>query len=168
MRASEPHRKTDDLTSPTTGLVGEQVVRYLTERKLTLASRTLTPVSVVAVLVEGDAASQRRLGALLRATLRQSDSIGSLSDRFVGFILDDTTETGAVWAAERVRSSLGGLAPEIRPVTSFGVACYPTHAFGPDDLWKTAAQAAVDGRRLGRNRIEVARVVEQLEAGRDR
>lgn len=167
MRAREPHRQTDDLTDPVTGLVGEQVMRYLTERKLALASRTLTPISVVAVLVEGDHAGRRRLGALLRATLRRSDSIGSVGDRFVGFVLDDTTETGAVWAAERVRSSLGGLAPEMRPVASFGVACYPTHAFDPDELWQAAARAALDGRRLGRNRIEVARVVE-LETGRDR
>jgi hypothetical protein len=160
VRASKVHPDSDELIETDTGLVCSAAFRYLTARKLELASRTLTPLSGMAIMVDGDAANRRRVGALLRATVRQADSIGALGGQFVGVLLDDTTETGGVWAAERVRSALAGLAVALRPTASFGVACYPTHALDGASLWTAAGRAALSGRRLGKNRIEVARIGE--------
>ena len=153
-----PHSPHDPnaLAEPDTGLVRAPVLIYLLERKLALSGRTLVPLTLIAVWVDGDAAVRGRVGAVVADTLRGADSLGALDDSHLGLVLDDTAHTGGVWAAERIRTRLAARSTGGGSATAFGVACYPTHAFDAAGLVAAATDAAAHGRRLGPNRIEVA------------
>jgi GGDEF domain-containing protein len=167
VRAPHPHHDLTALTEPDTGLVRAPVLLYLLERKLALSGRTLVPLTLVAMRVDGGSDARARVGALVAATLRSADSVGALDASHLAMLLDDTAETGGVWAAERVRTELAaelgavrggqaGRGDEQPTEVSFGVACYPTHAVDVDGLVAAALEAVAAGRQHGPNRIEVA------------
>ena len=98
------------------------------------------------------------LTRVMQNTLRDSDTICMLRDGVLAAVLDDTSETGAVWAADRIRRSLLET-PACEVVTvSAGLACYPSHAMDADDLMNEAERALHTARSLGPGRIEVATI----------
>jgi two-component system cell cycle response regulator len=74
----------------------------------------------------------------------------------IGAILEDTPESGAVWAAERVRGTLLGSPVGDALTISAGVACYPSHALGAAELVSQAGRALDEARRHGADRVEIA------------
>src|SRR6266404_4576309 len=64
---------------------------------------------------------------ILRDTLRESDTVCRLGVASFGVILEDTSEAGGVWAAERLRTALVRQRDALVRLAA-GVAAYPTHA----------------------------------------
>ncbi len=148
----------------TTGLYDERYFAVLVQQQVAAARRSLRPISVVIFEIDGlhaaDAVTRDQalgvVGDVVRRTLRESDSACRLGDLMVGAILEDTSETGAVWAAERVRGTLLGSPVGDSLTVSAGVACYPTHALGAAELVAQAGKALDEARRRGADRVETA------------
>jgi diguanylate cyclase (GGDEF)-like protein len=97
-----------------------------------------------------------RFGDILRNTLRDSDIACRLGNSVFGLILEDTAESGAVWATERLQIALS---TEDRPPSQMvaGVASYPNHGLAAQDVLSRAQDA------LGRARTTVASGMGQVE-----
>ena len=134
------------------------------QQQVAAARRSLRPISVVIFEIDGlhgsDGITRDQalgvVGDVVRRTLRESDSACRLGELMIGAILEDTSETGAVWAAERVRGTLLGSPVGDSLTVSAGVACYPTHALGAAELVAQAGKALDEARRRGADRVETA------------
>jgi diguanylate cyclase (GGDEF)-like protein len=154
----------DHAFDQTTGLYDERYFAVLVQQQVAAARRSLRPISVVIFEIDGlhgsdDVTRDQALGVVgdvVRRTLRESDSACRLGELMIGAILEDTAETGAVWAAERVRGTLLGSPVGDSLTVSAGVACYPTHALGAAELVAQAGKALDEARRRGADRVETA------------
>ena len=72
-----------------------------------------------------------------------------------GVILEDTSEAGGVWAAERLRAALVRQRDALVRLAA-GVAAYPTHALEADEVLSRARGALESARASGSSRVEVA------------
>ena len=154
----------DMVFDATTGLLDERFFPVIVQQRVAAARRQLQPLSIVLFEIDGfaDASEGVRsdaltaLGEVIRKTLRECDSACRIGDLMAAAILEDTTEAGAVWAAERVRSALAHN-PSGRSLTlSAGVACYPSHALGAPELVAMAGKALESARSRGRDHVEIA------------
>ena len=161
LRSSLPRLSTND---PVTGLVDRSYFRVTLGQRVASARRHLQPLSLVVIELDGfeRARPERRdqalrvLGAALRRTLRECDTACRYSDTAVAALLEDTPESGAASAAERVRKAVTG-SPTGRSFTiSAGIACYPSHALDAHDLLRRSVQALAAARAAGRDRVEIA------------
>ena len=155
----------DHLTDATTGLLAEGWFVVALESRLAGARRNLRPVAVVVLdVVVGLAhdrpapADPRRVAAAVTATIREADDAFRLRDGVFGLLLDDTTDTGAMWTAERVRDAITGVEPDA--VLWAGVACYPAHGLTTEEVLDRADAALDAAREWRQHRIEVAASVE--------
>ena len=128
--------------------------------------RHLQPLSLVVFELDGfeRARPERRdqalrlLGSAIRRTLRECDTACRYGDAAVAALLEDTPESGAAAAAERVRKAVT-MSPTGRSFTlSAGIACYPSHALDAHDLLRRSVQALAAARAAGRDRVEIAGV----------
>lgn len=100
---------------------------------------------------------------VLRRSFRSIDSVGRFGgEEFVVFLADTTLE-GALDAARRFRLALentpiqdGEEALPLVQTVSVGVAVYPQHGAGLDELLGAADQALYAAKRMGRNRVVLA------------
>ncbi len=69
-------------------------------------------------------------------------------------LLEDTTDAGATWTAERIRMALAEIEPDA--VMWAGVACYPAHGLNTEEVLDRADQALDSAREWRQHRIEVA------------
>lgn len=150
---------------PVSGLLSPKYFPPTLERRVALARRQLRPLSLLILRVDSyDQASPEArdhamgvLGAALRQTLRDSDTICKIDELEAGVLLEDTPEAGAVWATERVRSLLaGGPAGDIFTLSA-GIASYPSHALNAHELLSRAQRALAWAQSQGRDRVEIAR-----------
>ncbi|MCD9625414.1 GGDEF domain-containing protein [Rhabdothermincola salaria] len=155
----------DHLTDATTGLLAEGWFVVALESRLAGARRNLRPVAVVVLdVVVGLSggrpapADPRRVAAAVTATIREADDAFRLRDGVFALLLDDTTDTGAMWTAERVRDAIAGVEPDA--VLWAGVACYPAHGLTTDEVLDRADTALDAAREWRQHRIEVATSVE--------
>ncbi len=159
-----PREKAEQAFDPSSGLYDERFFAVLVQQQVAAARRSLRPISVVIFELDSvaDAPEETReaalatMGDVIRRTFRESDSACRLGDVMIGAILEDTPETGAVWAAERVRGTLLGTPNGDILTVSAGVACYPSHALGAAELVQQAGRALEEARRHGADRVEVA------------
>ncbi len=155
---------------PETGLPGQAFFDLAVRGRVAAARRHLWPISVVLIdlrLQEGMDEGEDRTNAmnqfvgLLRQTLRESDMACKLGENSFGLILDDTSEEGGVWTAERLQIALAKNATNVRQIAA-GVATYPTHALHADEILKRAntalARAAATASGDGLGHVEVAHV----------
>lgn len=169
--ADDPRREyLDTVIDPVTNCPDVRAFSVLIDRKMALARRTLNPLSVVAIEVDRFAslgehdgrAAIRHVAQVTRATLRESDTVCVVAPGVLAAMLDHTSESGAVWAATRLRSQVDlrsgatiGLVGV--PVTvSMGVASYPMHALDAGGLCDMAFTALALATEMGPSRIEVA------------
>ncbi len=153
----------NSLLAPVTGLPDERAYALLVERKLAHARRSLNPLSLISIALdeyEYMTESELRVATLVTArvvnsTLRYSDTLCDLGGVFIA-ILDDTPDSGAIWAANRVRATLSRERQSINVTLSMGVATYPTHALEGNQLHAEVVSALEVARSLGPERIEVA------------
>lgn len=163
-RANSPREKAEQAFDPSTGLYDERYFAVLVQQQVAAARRSLRPISVVIFELDGladapDAERERALatmGDVIRQTFRESDTACRLGDTMIGAILEDTAETGAVWAAERVRGTLLATPDGDVLTVSAGVACYPSHALGAAELVQQSGRALEEARRQGTDRVEIA------------
>ena len=147
-----------------TGLLDERVFVVSFERKVAAARRHLRPLSLVLLDLGTElplhpyerVRALTRFGDVLRNTLRDSDIACRLGNSVFGLILEDTAESGAVWATERLQMALS---TEDRPPSQMvaGVASYPNHGLAAQDVLSRAQDA------LSRARVAVASGMGQVE-----
>jgi diguanylate cyclase (GGDEF)-like protein len=145
---------------PDTGLLGEHYFELALEHRIATARRQLQPVALLLLSLEVDGRARHEQAVttfadILRATLRESDTVCRLGFNEFGVVLEDTSEAGGVWAAERLRTALVRQGePGVR--LAAGVAAYPTHALDADEVMARAARALDSARASGSSRVEVA------------
>lgn len=149
---------------PVSGLIHRTFFRLTLTQRVASARRHLQPLSLVLLELDGFERARpekrddalRLLGSVLQDTLRECDSACRYGDNIVAGLLEDTPESGAAAAAERVRKALT-LSPSGRKFTlSAGIACYPSHALDADDLLNRSVAALASARAAGKDRVEIA------------
>jgi two-component system cell cycle response regulator len=153
----------DPLTDDLTGLFSESFFGVALDSRVAAARRHLRPVAVILIeVVEGLPADSPEItdatvvAEAITATLRESDTACRLEQGEFALLLEDTPENGAIWTVERIRRHLAENNPNL--TLWAGVACYPAHAFSPDDLLTAANAALISAREWRQDRIEVALV----------
>ena len=158
-------------TDSLTGLPNKRAVADTLKRMVAQAARTMSPLSLLVLDLDhfkalndsfghqvGDQALAS-VGAALRSALRDSDFAGRNGGEEFAVLLPDTSLTGALATAEKIRASiedisLAGL--DLVITASIGVSVYPDHAVGSERLERLADSALFVAKRSGRNRVEVA------------
>ena len=153
----------DPLTDETTGLFSENFFLVALDSRVAAARRHLRPVAVVLLeVVEGlpaDTPETTDAGIVaeaIRTTLREADTACRLHNGEFALLLEDTPENGAIWTVERIRRYLAERSSNL--TLWAGVACYPAHAFAPQELITAAGTALASAREWRQDRIEVALV----------
>jgi diguanylate cyclase (GGDEF)-like protein len=154
------------LVDPETGLPDDHFFDLAVDGRVAAARRHLWPVAVVLVEIgieEADARHRRDaivgFTNVMRRTLREADVACRLGPTTFGLVLEDTSEEGGVWTAERLQIALARDPARVRTLAA-GVACYPTHGLRADEVLARAKSAlsracSTDpGRGLGQ--VEVA------------
>ncbi|HEX9530738.1 MAG TPA: diguanylate cyclase [Acidimicrobiales bacterium] len=151
-----------------TGLPDGRFFDLAVDSRVAAARRHLWPMTVVLLEIglAPDVHSERAqtdalagFAALMRQTLREADIACRTGPRSFGLLLEDTSEEGGVWTAERLQAALSRDVSRICRLTA-GVAAYPSHGLsGPHILLQARqalhrASAVAPGRGLGR--VEVA------------
>jgi diguanylate cyclase (GGDEF)-like protein len=149
-----------------TGLPDDRFFSLAVDGRVATARRHLWPVAIVLLEVGADGDGRHRRDAVaafagvMRRTLREADVACRLGPHTFGLVLDDTSEEGGVWTAERLQIALARDPAPVRSLAA-GVASYPTHGLRADEVMaraKAALQRACEtdpGRGLGQ--VEVAR-----------
>lgn len=164
----QPAREeTPGLMDLESGLPDRRFFELAVEGRVAAARRHLWPVTVVlfeATFTSGrdgvpTAKCVRDLAGLIRATLRESDIACRIGPRSFGVVLEDTSEEGGVWTAERLQAATSHHKALVSRLAA-GVASYPTHGLLSDDVLGraqaalTRACASAQGHGLGQ--VEVA------------
>jgi GGDEF domain-containing protein len=142
------------------GLLSEHFLSTTLRGRVTAARNALRPMALVLFEVletEGGRATVPvavdEVAPLVRRSLRDTDLAGHAGPGTFACILEDTSEDGAVWTAERLRRRLGE-GHERR--FHAGVAAYPSHGLTAEELEEKAQAALVAARDWATDRIEVA------------
>ncbi len=100
----------------------------------------------------------RSVGTVILREMREVDVACRLGGEEFGVIMPETGLAGAIRACERLRRATAEMAvPGVGAVTmSVGVAVFPDHAGGRDDLVDLAYAALARAKAQGRNRVDVA------------
>jgi two-component system cell cycle response regulator len=158
VESSEP---VDALTDPSTGLFSESFFNVALDSRVAAARRHLRPVAIILLeVVEGlphsdpTEADVEIVAESIRVTLREADTACRLRNGYFALLLEDTPENGAIWTVERIRRQLLGAKQGL--TLWAGVACYPAHAFSPDEIMRAAETALESAREWRQDRIEVA------------
>jgi diguanylate cyclase (GGDEF)-like protein/putative nucleotidyltransferase with HDIG domain len=118
----------------------------------------------------GDAALQA-IGRMLEEDRRGSDVPGRIGGEEFALVLPGTGARDGYLVAERLRAQVAAaFASQTIPLTmSFGVASYPAHAKGQDELMRAADDALYAAKALGRDRsvVHSAEIRGILAARRD-
>jgi diguanylate cyclase (GGDEF)-like protein len=150
-----------DVRDADTGLLGEQYFELALEHRIAAARRQLQPVALLLLALDADGTEEYRQDALaefattLRETLRESDTVCRIGPDQFGVVLEDTSEAGGVWAAERLRTALIRKGESLVRLSA-GVAAYPTHALEANEVLIRATRALEAARASGSSRVEVA------------
>jgi diguanylate cyclase (GGDEF)-like protein len=152
----------ESVRDPETGLLGEHYFELALEHRIATARRQLQPVALLLLAVDADAAGEEYrqeaiagFAGILRQTLRESDTACRIGPYSFGVVLEDTSEAGGVWAAERLRTALVRKGDSLVRLSA-GVAAYPTHALEAPEVLARATTALASARASGSSRVEVA------------
>lgn len=165
-----PEMPDHTVIDPVTELPDGRYFEVAVESRVAAARRHLWPVSIVLVQLgfgdnnESQDSRNRSLksfAGVMRQTLREADIACRINDTTFGLILEDTSEEGGVWTAERLQIALAHDSTTIRKLVA-GVAAYPTHGLFSKDVLVRAraalnrASSTPAGHGLGQ--VEVAHV----------
>jgi diguanylate cyclase (GGDEF)-like protein/putative nucleotidyltransferase with HDIG domain len=154
--------KTDWLT----GVMNRRGLQDALEAELARTARRPAPVTLLIIDLDnfkllndehghgaGDEAL-RSIGAILKATKRETDAVGRLGGEEFALLLPDTDQHGGYLLAERLRAAVqtDRVLAATETTISIGVATHPHHATGAGDLLRAADQAMYAAKHLGRNR----------------
>ncbi len=157
--------ETDPLIDQSTGLFSENFFLVALDSRIAAARRHLRPVAIVILqVVEGLPTSDPVptkadiVTEAIKTTLREADTACRLRNGDFALLLEDTPENGAIWTVERIRRYLADRNANL--TLWAGVACYPAHAFGPNEVLEAADTALEAAREWRQDRIEVAMVAQ--------
>ena len=125
--------------------------------RMTAARRFLKPLAVAQVLVSNADESDdsvAKLSAAVLDTLRNCDTAYVMGRGHLALVLEDTPESGAIWAVERIRRNLMDTDDEL--TVWAGIACYPAHGMDSDEIITQCQDALVRAQEWPQDRIEVA------------
>ncbi|HEY0835508.1 MAG TPA: diguanylate cyclase [Azospirillum sp.] len=160
-------------TDPLTGLANRREFLAAAERELVRVRRYDRPAAVLMVDIDhfkrindthGHAAGDealRRVAAICRDLLRESDLIGRLGGEEFGILLPETDVAAAREAAERLRAALAGAdirRPDggaMRLTASIGIAACTATDSSIGQALSRADDALYHAKGQGRNRVEV-------------
>lgn len=155
---------------PETGLPDGHWFELTVESRVAAARRHLWPVTIVlldlSLSIDPQSVAGRKevlagFAALMRQTLREADIACRIGDTSFGLVLEDTSEEGGVWTAERLQIALAREGMRVRRLAA-GVASYPTHGLRADDVLARAqlalARACASQPDHGIGQVEVATV----------
>lgn len=169
----------DVRTDPKTGLLNMRGWREVAEREMNRASRDDVSCALLMVDLDhfksindtwghpaGDDVLEYVAHALRSAT-RPSDVIGRFGGEEFVLLLPDADTTEAEAAGERIRQTIselhvpttdkrGGPVAISNRTTSVGIAVYPVHATGLDDLLQAADAAVYEAKEGGRDQVRLA------------
>lgn len=155
----------DALTDTSTGLYSEGYFTVALDARIASARRELRPLSVVLleVMTGLDTGHVRPadpvpVATAITALQGPEDTACRLNLGGFALILEDTPESGAIWAVERLRRSLASSSGH--QTLWAGIACYPAHGFAPNDLLVAAEAALEQAREWRQDRIEIASATE--------
>jgi diguanylate cyclase (GGDEF)-like protein len=158
-------------TDGLTGLPNKRAVKDSVKRMTAHASRTITPLSAIALDLDhfkqiNDSYGHDRgddvlaaVGAVLSETVRTSDFVGRNGGEEFIVLLPDTDAEQAAVAAEKIRAAITeiNVAGIDRKITaSMGIASIPQHAGDSDQLVRSADRALYVAKTNGRDRTEIA------------
>ena len=162
------------MADPLTGLYNMRFFDPLLEREMAVSAREGWPVSLIMVDIDhfkpfndthghpaGDEAL-RSFANLLRANLRDSDTVARYGGEEFVILLHDADLAGAAALAEKLRVEVENLVVMLGPAryarltASFGVASTATHGHDRMALVSIADQALYQAKDAGRNRVVVA------------
>jgi len=153
-----------------TGLANRRFFMESASRYLTLATRSSTPFAMIALDVDhfkrindtvghaGGDAALRRLGVILRSTLRPSDLVGRIGGDEFAILLPDTDVGTAISTADRLRHAIEQEDTEGIPLftVSLGVAATVGKDVTTDHLLAEADAALYQAKNTGRNRVSLS------------
>jgi diguanylate cyclase (GGDEF)-like protein len=168
------------MTDPLTRLYNSRWLRDAGERDLARAAREGKPLALLLTDLDhfkrvndgaGHAAGDlvlQRVAARLRATVRGADAVVRLGGEEFVALLQDCDADGAAVVAEAIRVAVREITlPEgcglARLTASIGIASYPEHAGGLDQLLAAADRAMYEAKQAGRDRV--IRAAAPVEAG---
>ena len=164
LELSTPNRARSIIDSET-GLPDGRFFEVGLENRVAAARRHLWPVTVVLLDVSPAAGDGRHPGALaslallINQTLREADTVCRIGTTTFALILEDTSEAGGVWAAERVQFA-GAREKLPTKRLAAGVASYPAHGLEAHEILQQAraalARACAAEADGGLGRVEVA------------
>lgn len=153
------------LVDGVTELFNEEFFSVALDSRIAAARRHLRPVAMVLIeVVEGLPAGEPTpieptfVAEHIRSTVREADTACRLRNGYFAILLEDTPENGAIWTVERIRRKL--IESRDGLTVWAGIACYPAHAFSPNEIVTAAEQALVAAREWPQDRIEVAAAAE--------
>ena len=164
---AEERASTDVLT----GLANRRSVQDTVRRMVAQAQRGATPLAVLAIDIDhfkriNDRFGHDRgddvlaaVGQALSGSLRVSDFVGRQGGEEFVALLPDTDLSGALTAAENLRTAIEGLevlGTSERVTASFGVAILPEDGVDGPTLLRQADRALYAAKANGRNRVETA------------
>jgi diguanylate cyclase (GGDEF)-like protein len=154
------------LVDPETTLPDRHFFDLAVDGRVAAARRHLWPVAIVLLelgMEDGEPRHRRdavvAFTGVMRRTLREADVACRLGPTTFGLVLEDTSEEGGVWTAERLQIALARDPARVKTLAA-GVASYPTHGLRADEVLVRAREAlqraclADPGRGLGQ--VEVA------------
>ena len=162
-------------TDPLTGLPNRRMLDDTLKRMFAQAGRALSPLSVILFDLDdfktiNDVHGHEKgdevlatVGAVVSTSVRQSDVAGRSGGEEFLVILPDTDLQGALVLAEKLRSTIARIAVagvEQALSGSFGVATFPDDVTDPAGLLRSADRALYRAKSSGKNRVEVAAVVD--------
>ena len=165
-----------DVVDEESGLPDGRFFELALDGRVASGRRHLWPVTVVLLDVElgPDVVSRgarteavRQFVSVLRRTLREADIACRTGPSTFALLLEDTSEEGGVWTAERLQIALarggatrGGSPGPVRRLAA-GVAAYPSHGLGAEEILARARGALARACRTesgsGLGQVEVAR-----------
>jgi diguanylate cyclase (GGDEF)-like protein len=134
-----------------TGLVNRTDFDETLGRAVELARRTRGKVTVVLGEVEGNP-DMGRVGQAFLEAARRSDVPARIGETTFAVIAAGTDDHGGFVLAERIQVQLHEYRAGAERM-SFGVASFPDHADGPDELIAAAHGALAQSRALGDGRV---------------
>jgi diguanylate cyclase (GGDEF)-like protein len=171
------------MTDAVSGLANRRAFNDFLEAEMTRASRYNHALSLIILDLDsfkeyndkwGHPAGDvrlREIADVLRANVRDPDLAARYGGEEFAVILPNTSKSGALQLAERLRRAAeisapyrnGGDAPISGYTISLGVATYPVDAASIEELLLAADNAELTAKRLGKNRVYAADISAKLQ-----
>ena len=167
--------KEQAVTDGLTGLYNRRYFEEYLKKEFTRAQRIKQPFSIIGLDLDflkkindtyghsfGDTAI-KAIADVLKTNARSIDTAARIGGEEFNIILPGVTSSGALIAAERIRKAIENKEIErIGHITaSVGIATYPEHAESIEDLLELADQAMYLSKQNGRNRVTIAKPMDE-------